>query len=186
MLSTFCSLMVVVVVAWLAYHILDFIFEMLIVQKIYNASMTIAEEYLASHGRGFFKDENENALSMEWSVRLVLTFIYQFVFILLAEMLVPVDYKFWLITGRAIKIGVLLGFAINLLINTVIEFKHGAQIGRLLRIDDDGLGYFQGTYCDDFTADLSMWEPEERPPLDRRYMVLHILDNTGFSMLDLS
>ena len=186
MLSTFCSLIVAVVVAIVAYHIPDFIFEMFMAQKIYNASMTIAEEYLVNHGRGFFKDENESALSMEWSVRLVLTFIYQFAFILVAGMLIPMDYKVWLITGRAIKIGVMLGFVINLAMNTIIEFVHGAQIGRLLKIDENGLAYFQGTYCDDFTADLSMWEPEERPPLDKRYLVLHVLDNTGFSLLDLS
>ncbi len=186
MLSTFCSLIAVVVLAWLTYHIPDFFFEMWAAQKIYNASMTIAEEYLANHGRGFFAKENESAVGAEWAVRLVLTLIYQLFFATLAAMLLPINYKIWLISGRAIRIGVLLGLLANLVVNMVIEYMHVAHIGRLLKIDEEGVGHFQGTYCEDFDVSLSAWEPEEWPPLDRRYLVLDVLGEVGISMLDLS
>ena len=184
MLSTFCSLVVAVIVAYLVYHVPDFIFETWASLKIYDASMTLAEEYLAEHGRGFFEKENQDAQSMEWSVRLVLTFIYQLFFVMLAVMLIPTNYKIWLITGNSIKIGVMLGLFANLAVNMIIEYKHFSHIGRLTEINESGVGHFRGDFCDDFDVDLSAWEPDEWPPLDRRYLVLDVLGEVGIAMLD--
>ena len=75
MLSTFCSLIATVIVAYVIYQISDFIFEMFIVQIIYDVSMQLAGDYLMENGRGFFEKKNQEALTAEWSVRLVVTLI---------------------------------------------------------------------------------------------------------------
>lgn len=186
MLSTFCSLVIGLIVAWVAYHLPDIVFELWIARKIYNVSMTFAEEYLAENGRGFFEDKNQSAVSIEWTVRVFLTFVFQLTFVILGLWLIPRDYRLWVITGTTIKVGIIVGFIVNLVMNMIIEVLHSSHIGRLLSISEEGLGHFQGTYCDDFDVDLSAWEPEERPPLDRRYLVLDILGETGVSMLDLA
>ena len=74
---------------------------------------------------------------------------------------------------------------LDLLENIIIEIAHTVKIGRLLYIDQKLVGHFQGTYMDDYEMDLSMWnDPEGRPPLDRRYMTLDILDNKAFYLLE--
>lgn len=185
MLSTFCSLIAAVVVAYVIYFISDFIFEMLIVQKIYDVSMQFAGDYLMENGRGFFEEKNQEALAVEWSVRAVLTLIYWLLLVLLGAFLLPYRYEVWLISGLAIKIGLVLGLVLDLLENIIIEIAHTIKIGRLLYIDQELVGHFQGTYMDDYEMDLSMWnDPEGRPPLDQRYMTLDILDNKAFYLLE--
>lgn len=185
MLSTFCSLVVAAVAALFAYLLADFIFEKCIVLKIYTYTMTRAGDFLSENGRGFFEDKNMDALSEEWAVRIALTLAYQLAWVVMALLFVPYKYSFWVVSGLAIKIGIMIGLVLNLVMNVIIEYVHVAQIGRLIRIDENGMGYFRGTYCDDFEVDLSWWNnPEERPPLDKRYLVLDVLDNTGFEMLD--
>ena len=183
MLSTFCSLIATVIVAYVIYQISDFIFEMFIVQIIYDVSMQLAGDYLMENGRGFFEKKNQEALTAEWSVRIVL--IYWLVLVLLGAFLLPYRYEVWLISGLAIKIGFVLGLVLDLLENIIIEIAHTVKIGRLLYIDQKLVGHFQGTYMDDYEMDLSMWnDPEGRPPLDRRYMTLDILDNKAFYLLE--
>ena len=185
MLSTFCSLIATVVVAYAANYVLDFIFEMLIVQKIYDASMQLAGDYLMENGRGFYKERNREASAMEWSVRIVLTLIFWLMLILLSAFLLPYKYKVWLISGLAIKVGFVLGAVLDLVENVNIEIEHMVKIGRLLYIDQELVGHFRGTYMDDYEMDLSMWnDPEGLPPLDRRYMTLDILENKAFYLLE--
>lgn len=185
MLSTFCSLIATVIVAYAIYQISDFIFEMFIVQIIYDVSMQLAGDYLMENGRGFFEKKNQEALTAEWSVRIVLTLIYWLVLVLLGAFLLPYQYEVWLVSGLAIKIGFVLGLVLDLLENIIIEIAHTVKIGRLLYIDQELVGHFQGTYMDDYEMDLSMWDdPEGRPPLDRRYMTLDILDNKAFYLLE--
>jgi len=185
MLSTFCSLIVAALATVAAFVVADYIYDRVIVLKIYAYTMTRACDYLATNGRGFFEDKNLDALSEEWVLRIMLTFLYQTAFLILGLWLIPYKYSYWLISGLAVKIGAILGLIVCLAINVIIEYVHVAQIGRLLSIDENGVGHFQGVYCEDFDVDLSRWDnPDERPPLDRRYLVLDILDNTGFEMLD--
>jgi hypothetical protein len=185
MLSTFCSLIATVVVAYAANYVSDFIFEMLIVQKIYDASMQLAGDYLMENGRGFYKERNREASAVEWSVRIVLTLTFWLMLILLSAFLLPYKYEVWLISGLAIKIGFVLGLVLDLVENVNIEIAHMVKIGRLLYIDQELVGHFQGTYMDDYEMDLSMWnDPEGLPPLDRRYMTLDILENKAFYLLE--
>ena len=150
MLSTFCSLIATVIVAYVIYQISDFIFEMFIVQIIYDVSMQLAGDYLMENGRGFFEKKNQEALTAEWSVRIVLTLIYWLVLVLLGAFLLPYRYEVWLISGLAIKIGFVLGLVLDLLENIIIEIAHTVKIGRLLYIDQKLVGHFQGTYMDDY------------------------------------
>lgn len=185
MLSTFCSLIATVVVAYAAYYVLDFIFEMFIVQKIYDVSMQLAGDYLMENGRGFYKERNREASAVEWSVRIVLTLIFWLMLILLSTFLLPYKYEVWIISGLAIKIGFVLGSVLDLLENVIIEIAHTIKIGRLLYIDQELVGHFKGAYMDDYEMDLSMWDdPEGLPPLDRCYMTLDILENKAFYLLE--
>ncbi len=185
MLSTFCPLIATFVVAYVTYHISDFIFEMLIVQKIYDVSMQLAGDHLMENGRGFNEKRNKEASAMEWSVRIALTLVCWLMLILLSAFLLPYKYEVWLISGLAIKIGFVLGLVLDLVENVNIEIAHTIKIGRLLYIDQELVGHFRGTYMDDYEMDLSMWNDSEGlPPLDRRYMTLDILENKAFYLLE--
>lgn len=184
MLSTFCFIVAVVVVGYASYHLLDFVFEVFLAEKIYFVSMRVAENHLIDNGRGFFKDENLIAINEERSVRILLTGLYHIAVIVLVLLVVPYEYKLWLFSGLAIKIGIVVGLVVDFVFTEIIEIFNAAKIGRLISIDDNGIGHFNGDYCDDFDVDLSTWEdPDERPPVDERYLVLDILIHKVFVLL---
>ncbi|MBR6134774.1 hypothetical protein IKQ38_04830 [Candidatus Saccharibacteria bacterium] len=186
MLSTFCFIVAVVVVGYASYHLLDFVFEVFIAERIYSASMWVAESYLMDNGRGFFKDKNWEAINAERSVRIFLTGLFYIAVILPVLLVVPFRYKLWVFSGLAIKIGAIVGLLVNLVLTEIIEIFNAAKIGRLVAINEKGIGHFRGDYCEDFDVDLSAWEdPEERPPVDKRYLVLDILIHKAFAPLDI-
>ena len=157
MLSTFCFIVAVVVVGYASYHLLDFVFEVFIAERIYSASMWVAESYL-----------------------------FYIAVILPVLLVVPFRYKLWVFSGLAIKIGAIVGLLVNLVLTEIIEIFNAAKIGRLVAINEKGIGHFRGDYCEDFDVDLSAWEdPEERPPVDKRYLVLDILIHKAFAPLDI-
>ena len=136
------------------------------------------------NGRGFFKDKNWEAINAERSVRIFLTGLFYIAVILPVLLVVPFRYKLWLFSGLAIKIGIVAGLVVDFVFTEIIEIFNAAKIGRLISIDDNGIGHFNGDYCDDFDVDLSTWEdPDERPPVDERYLVLDILIHKAFVLL---
>ena len=187
MLSTFCFIVAMAIVGYVLYRLSDFIFEAFIAERIYSASMWVAESYLMENGRGFFKDKNWEAINAERSVRIFLAGLYFIAIILLILLVVPFRYKLWVFSGLAIKIGAIVGLFVDFVFTEVIEIFNAAKIGRLAEIDEKGIGHFHGDYCEDFDVDLSAWEdPEERPPVDKRYLVLDILIHKAFVSLDIN
>lgn len=186
MLSTFCFIVALVAVAYVSFKISDFVYDMLVAQKIYTISMWLAKNRLLMNGRGFFEDKNIEAIDEEWSVRVFLAGMHHIVIILLILLIVPSGYKLWEFPGLAIKIGVVVGLFMSLVFTETIELIFKAKIGRLMEIDEKNIGHFHGDYCKDFDVDLLLWkDSKECPLIDKRYLVLDILKHKAFSKLDI-
>ena len=184
MLSTFCSLAAGVVAMLAGYYLPSLAYRGIVAVRIYIFSMDVAKSYLSDKGRGFFKEANKDAILIEWVARTVLVVLFFALIIFLEAWLIPSKATIWMISVVFIKFGAIIGTLLAALINILYEYIMVGRIGWLTSIEENGTAHFQGTYDDDFDADFSDWEPDERPIPDRRYFVLNMMGSTGFILLD--
>ena len=177
MLRTLSFIVVMVLVAYLVYLLLEFVISHWIGPKICDFALDSASDYLIEHGRGFYEDKTKDAIYMEASVRTWLLLLLHVGLIVLTLCFVSGQWAFWIVPKWAIKIGVLLGIAGSGFCYVVISVVTFGSVGRLLSVDADGVCHFRGIWHDDFVFDASKyWERDDYPPTDKVYMLSNFID----------
>ncbi len=169
------------------FFLVEFLAAMVLEYRICVFSLGVAQDHLMDNGRGYFRDKTYEAVMIEAQIRSFLTILVYVILFALVLFLLPSAWSFWVVPRWSIKIGVALGILVNGLGSFLISAKTRTQVGRLERIDSDGVAYFKGLWGSDFSFDVGKyWEPEDYPPVGWKFMMLKYNLFGGLAPLELN
>ena len=161
------------VVGGIVFVVLNLLMKKVVVANLYGLTIDYGYNYLTNKDEEYQEERAFGACVREVILRLGIVSLIHCILLALCVVLVPDSWTFGMVPEWAIKAGLMVGIIGSLGAQISFVFSMIMQVGRLVKIDDDGIGWFDDALGGEFSVDIGgCWPLEKYPSIGDCYVVM--------------
>ena len=165
---------VMAIVGLLVFFILNLLMKKVVIRYISSFTIDRGYKYLTDNDEKYQEERAFGACTRELALRFAILLVIHGVLFVACLFLIPEEWVFWVVPEGSIRAGFTIGTFVCFIVQATSAFSVTLQVGRLTKIDEDGVGWFADALGGEFSVDIGGCFPYgEYPTTGDCYVVMN-------------